>query len=136
MGLKIGYHNYAEEMAGPDGRTPWDLIAAGTPAATILQQDAGRTTFAGKDPAALVRRYPGRTLSTHVKAKFLKGTSGTSIIGQDKTDWAAVFAAARSVGGTEWLILEQEDTPNGMGQLEAVAASLRGLKAVLARMPP
>lgn len=135
LGMKIGYHNHADEMAGADGQTPWDVLATGTPAGSIMQQDVGWTTFAGKDPVALVRRYPGRTVSTHFKAKFAQGTSGTHIIGQDKTDWAGLATAARSVGGTEWIILEQEDYPNGMGQLESVAASMRGLQAVLAKLP-
>ena len=131
LGMRIGYHNHAQEMTGPDGRTPWDILARGTPAAVILQQDVGWTTFAGKDPAAYVRRYPGRSVSMHYKAKFAAGASGTPIIGQDRTDWAALTAAAKSVGGTAWLIVEQEEYPNGMGQVEAVGASLRGLRAAL-----
>jgi sugar phosphate isomerase/epimerase len=134
LGLAIGYHNHAEEMAGADGKTPWDMIASGTPAAVILQQDVGWTTFAGKDPGALIRRYPARTVSTHYKAKFAKGTNGTPLIGQDRTDWAGVTKAAREVGGTEWIIVEQEEYPNGMAPLDAVAASMRGLLAVLQKM--
>ncbi|WP_432383037.1 hypothetical protein [Duganella sp. P38] len=57
------------------------------------------------------------------------------IIGQDRTDWSGLTKAVRSVGGTEWIIIEQEEYPNGMGQLEAVAASMRGLQAVLAKLP-
>jgi sugar phosphate isomerase/epimerase len=134
LGMRIGYHNHAEEMAGPVGQTTWDLIATSTPNQTILQQDVGWTTFAGKDPVANVKRYPGRTISTHFKPKFLKGTDGTHVIGQDKTDWAGLTNAVRSVGGTEWIIVEQEDYPNGMGQLDSAAASLRGYQAVLAKL--
>ena len=136
LGMKIGYHNHAGEMAGADGQTTWDQIAKSTPQASIMQQDVGWTTFAGKDPVAMVKRYPGRTVSTHFKAKFAEGTSGVYIIGQDKTDWAAVTTAVRQVGGTEWIIVEQEDYPAGMGQVESVAASLRGLQAVMAKLPP
>ena len=136
LGMKIGYHNHAGEMAGADGQTTWDQIANSTPKASIMQQDVGWTTFAGKDPAALVKRYPGRTVSTHFKAKFAEGTTGVHIIGQDKTDWAAVTTAVRQVGGTEWIIVEQEDYPAGMGQVDAVGASMRGLQAVLAKLPP
>jgi sugar phosphate isomerase/epimerase len=131
IGMRTGYHNHAEEMTGAEGRTPWDILARGTPPEVILQQDVGWTTFAGKDPAALVRRYPGRSASMHYKAKFAPGTKGTPIIGQDRTDWAALTAAAKSVGGTAWLIVEQEEYPEGMGQVEAVGASLRGLRAAL-----
>ena len=136
MGMKIGYHNHAGEMAGVDGQTTWDLIATSTPKGAILQQDVGWTTFAGKDPVALVKRYPGRTVSTHFKPKFAEGSTGVHIIGQDKTDWAGVTTAVRSVGGTEWIIVEQEDYPAGMNQVESVAASMRGLQAVLAKLPP
>lgn len=135
-GMKLGYHNHAGEMATVEGNTtPWDMLATSTPKGTILQQDVGWTTFAGKDPVAYVKKYPGRTVSTHYKAKFLEGTTGVNIIGQDKTDWAGVTKAARSVGGTQWIIIEQEDYPNGMGQLESVAASMKGLQAILAKMP-
>lgn len=134
-GMRIGYHNHAEEMAGVVGSTPWDVIAQNTPKASIMQQDVGWTTHAGKDPVAYVYKYPGRTASTHYKAKFAPGTSGTPIIGQDKTDWAGLTRALREAGATQWIIVEQEEYPNGMGQLDTVAASLRGLRAVLAKMP-
>lgn len=134
-GMRIGYHNHAQEMAGEVGSTPWDVIARNTPKASIMQQDVGWTTHAGKDPVAYVYKYPGRTVSTHYKAKFAPGTTGTPIIGQDRTDWAALTRALREVGGTDWIIVEQEEYPNGMGQLDTVAASLKGLKAVLAKMP-
>lgn len=132
-GMRIGYHNHAQELAGPVGNTPWDVIAHGTPAAAIMQQDVGWTTYAGKDPVAYTKAYPGRTRTTHFKAKLVQGSSdGTPIIGQDKTDWVALTRAVRQVGGTDWIIIEQEEYPNGMGQLETVAASMKGLQAVLA----
>ena len=133
LGMRIGYHNHAQEMTGADGKTPWDVIAAGTPFDVVLQQDVGWTTFAGKDPVALIKRYPGRSVSLHFKAKYAPGTKGINIVGQDGTDWAAVAQAAQRVGGAEWIIVEQEDYPNGMGQLESVAASMRGLQKALRR---
>lgn len=135
QGMTLGYHNHEAEMLGAKGQTNWDWLAKNTPKNFIMQQDVGWTTYAGKDPIAFVNEYPGRTVTTHYKAKFVKGTEGTSIIGQDKTDWSGLTKAVRSVGGTEWIIIEQEEYPNGMGQLETVAASLRGLQGVLAKMP-
>lgn len=134
-GMRIGYHNHAQEMAGAVGSTPWDVIARNTPKRSIMQQDVGWTTFAGKDPIHYVNAYPGRTTTTHFKAKLAQGeTGGTPIIGQDKTDWAGLTRAVQKVGGTDWIIIEQEEYPNGMGQLESVAASLKGLQAVLAEV--
>lgn len=134
-GMTIGYHNHAQEMRGAVGSTPWDVIARGTPRAAVMQQDVGWTTFAGKDPVAYVKTYPGRTRTTHFKAKLAEGApaaGGMPIIGQDKTDWVALTRAVRQVGGTDWIIIEQEEYPNGMGQLETVAASMKGLQTVLA----
>jgi sugar phosphate isomerase/epimerase len=135
QGMKLGYHNHEQEMLGDKDQTNWDLLAKNTPKDFILQQDVGWTTYAGKDPVDFVKKYPGRTVTTHYKAKFFKGATGTPIIGQDRTDWSGLTKAVRSVGGTEWIIIEQEEYPNGMGQLETVAASLRGLQGVLAKMP-
>jgi sugar phosphate isomerase/epimerase len=139
LGMRIGYHNHAQEMTGPDGRTPWDVIAGRTPQDAILQQDIGWTVFAGKDPVVLVKRYPDRTVSAHFKAKLAEGAVGKAlvkpIIGQDRTDWPAVYAAARAEGGAEWIVLEQEEYPDGMRPLEAVAASLRGLQDALKQQP-
>jgi sugar phosphate isomerase/epimerase len=133
LGLRIGYHNHAQEMAGAFGKTPWDVLAKNTPKDTIMQQDVGWTTFAGKDPIAYVKRYPGRTITTHFKAKFVSGEAGTPVIGTDHTDWAGLVRTVRNVGGTEWIIIEQADYPAGMGQFDSVAASMRGLQAVLAK---
>ena len=138
QGMKLGYHNHEQEMLGAKDQTNWDLLANNTPKDFILQQDVGWTTYAGKDPVDFVNKYPGRTVTTHYKAKFAKGSSvagGAPIIGQDRTDWTGLTKAVRSVGGTEWIIIEQEEYPNGMGQMEAVAASMRGLQGVLAKMP-
>jgi sugar phosphate isomerase/epimerase len=135
QGMKLGYHNHEVEMLGDKDQTNWDLLAKNTPKDFILQQDVGWTTYAGKDPVEYVNKYPGRTVTTHYKAKFFKGADGTPIIGQDRTDWTGLTKAVRSVGGTEWIIIEQEEYPNGMGQLETVAASMRGLQGVLAKMP-
>jgi sugar phosphate isomerase/epimerase len=135
QGMQLGYHNHEQEMLGQRDQTNWDLLAKNTPSNFILQQDVGWTTYAGQDPIYYVDKYPGRTVTTHFKAKLAKGASGTPIIGQDRTDWTGLSKAVRKVGGTEWIIIEQEEYPNGMGQLETVAASMRGLQAVLAKLP-
>ncbi|MGC3990184.1 MAG: hypothetical protein QM796_10980 [Chthoniobacteraceae bacterium] len=134
LGMRIGYHNHAGEMAGADGLDALGCDRGRYAEEVVLQQDVGWTRFAGKDPAALVRRYPGRTVTTHFKAKLpRRGAAGTPLIGRDRADWAGLVAAVRSAGGTEWIVVEQEEYPDGLGQLDAVAASLRGLRPFLAK---
>jgi sugar phosphate isomerase/epimerase len=131
-GLRTGYHNHHEEMAGLEGQTIWDLLAINTPFDVILQQDVGWTTYAGKDPIAYVHKYPGRTQLTHYKAKLPKGMQGTPLIGKDVIKWSELYRANRDVGGTTWLTVEQEEYPNGLTPMQSVLASLQGLKSVIA----
>lgn len=130
-GMRIGYHNHDREMGDVDQTTYWDMLAQATPPEVILQQDVGWTTFAGKDPVAYVRKYPGRTITTHYKAKFLKGVSGVTLIGQDSINWKELILANRSVGGTQWLVLEQEEYPDGLSAMQSVAASMKGLQRLM-----
>ncbi len=128
-GLYCGHHNHTQEFkTDPEtGKTYWDLFAERTSADVVLQQDVGWTTAAKQDPAAYVRKYPGRTKITHFKAH-----GGQSIIGQDEVNWKAVIQACYEVGGTEWFTVEQEGYTKGRSPMECSKLSLEGLKKILA----
>jgi sugar phosphate isomerase/epimerase len=132
FGMQIGYHNHDKEFDAYQGTTYWDYIAQSTSDDVVLQQDVGWTTYAGKDPVEYVRRYPGRTVTTHYKVRLPEGTEGKlPIIGQDTIDWPALIKANIEVGGTRWLVVEQEEYPNGLTPLQTVALSKKGLDAYL-----
>ena len=132
FGMKTGFHNHDHEFNAFEGTTYWDYLAQNTSNNVVLQQDVGWTTYAGKDPIAYVEKYPGRTLTTHYKVKLPKGTHGKlPIIGQDTIDWLNLTKANMAVGGTLWLVVEQEEYPNGLTPLQAVAESKQGLDKIL-----
>ena len=134
-GMHTGYHNHKGEMLGKEGKTPWDVIGKGTSTDVILQQDVGWTEVAGKDPIDFIKAYPGRTITTHYKAAAPEeGNKENPIIGKDTTDWEALIVANRTVGGTLWLVVEQEVYPEGMTPMQSVEASLKGLQKVIAGM--
>lgn len=131
-GMQVGYHNHQHEFNDYRKSTFWDYMAINTKSNVIMQQDVGWTTYAGKDPAEYVYRYPGRTLTTHYKVKLPEGTEGKlPIIGKDTIDWTALIKANMEAGGTKWIVVEQEEYPNGMTPLEAVEASMQGLQSYL-----
>jgi sugar phosphate isomerase/epimerase len=132
LGLRTGWHNHDKEFDAYMGTTYWDYIADNTPPEVVLQQDVGWTRIAGKDAAAYVRKHPGRTLTTHIKAKIPEGVDAKPLIGQDDYDWPAVITALLEAGGTQWFVVEQEDYPDGMTSLEAVKVSKDGFDAYLA----
>jgi sugar phosphate isomerase/epimerase len=132
-GMHTGYHNHKPEMLGEMGKTPWDVIGKGTSHGVILQQDVGWTEVAGKNPVDFVKAYPGRTITTHYKAAAPdEGNKENPILGQDTTDWKALIEANKTVGGTLWLVVEQEVYPEGMTPMQSVEASLKGLQKIIA----
>lgn len=135
FGMKIGFHNHQHEFTDYQGATYWDYLANNTANEVILQQDVGWTTFAGKDPIDYVKRYPQRTLTTHYKALYPKGTQGKlPIIGQDTIDWLTLSKTNIAVGGTQWFVIEQEEYPNGLTPLQAVEQSKIGLDKILKQL--
>ena len=56
------------------------------------------------------------------------------IIGQDSFDWAELIKANIEHGGTEWIVIEQEEYPDGMTPLQAVKASKQGLDNIIKQL--
>ncbi len=132
LGMACGYHNHKNEFNKDGDKTYWDLFAERTSKDVILQQDCGWTLAAGQDPVAYIKKYPGRTRTTHFKPTVRPEDTGKKpILGQDAVDWKAVYAACQAVGGTEWVVLEQELYPDGKTPMECTRESLAGLKAVI-----
>lgn len=133
-GMFCGHHNHTEEFKIASGdKTYWDLFAERTPKEVVLQQDVGWSSFAGLDPVALVKKYPGRTRVTHFKAKLPKGADPAKkpFIGEDTIDWKSLVVACSQVGGTDWITVEQEEYPDGLSPEACVKRSLDGLKGIL-----
>ena len=133
-GFNFGFHNHDQEFNAHKGSTFWDHIAKSTPKDLVLQMDVGWVTIAEKDPVKYINRYPGRTLTTHIKAKLPRAvaakmaTNGKRpIVGDDVTDWSAVLKADITVGGTKWFVIEQEEYPDGLTPLQSVELSKKGL---------
>jgi sugar phosphate isomerase/epimerase len=121
-GMLVGYHSHAPDFKKfDDGRTPWEIFFDNTNADVVHQLDTGNTLEGGGDPVTLIKKYPGRTKTTHIKE--FGGPKGCPI-GEGAIDWKALFAAYESVGGTEWYIVEHE---TGKVPLESVKACLDNL---------
>ncbi len=132
LGMACGYHNHTAEFKKDGDKTYWDLFAERTSRDVILQQDCGWTLAAGYDPVAYVKKYPGRTRTTHFKPTVVKDEPGKkAILGQDSVDWPAVYAACKSVGGTEWVVLEQETYPDGRSPMDCTRDSFEALKRII-----
>lgn len=126
-GMSIGFHNHQHEFAEFKQSTFWDYIAENTPESVVLQLDVGWVRYAGKDPVDYINRYPGRMLTTHFKIRSKPEESLSPIIGDNDIAWGKLIDASIKTGGAQWIVMEQEEYPNDLSELDAVALSKKGL---------
>ena len=120
-GMFVGYHSHAGDFKKFDGKTTWEIFFDNTTPDVIHQIDIGNTMDGGGDPLAMIKKYPGRTKTTHVKEH---GAGPEAAIGEGKVDWKAYLEAYTTVGGTEWYIVEHE---TGKQPLQSVKTCLDNL---------
>jgi len=122
-GMQVGYHNHTAEFKPMDGEIPMELFAGNTNKDVITQLDIGWATAAGADPAAFLKKYPGRALTVHVKEYSSKNRE--AFIGEGEVNWNVVFQVCETAAGTEWYVVEDERRTL---QLEGVETDLKNLK--------
>jgi sugar phosphate isomerase/epimerase len=106
-GLQPGYHNHQTEFMPIDGVRPMEILARNTNPKIMLQLDVGTCVEAGSDPVAWIKQNPGRIKSIHCK-DWSKEQGYQVLLGEGSAPWKAIFAAAESVGGVEYYLVEQE----------------------------
>jgi sugar phosphate isomerase/epimerase len=121
-GMWVGYHAHAHDFKQIEGVSAWDLFFGNTKADVIMQLDTSNCCDGGADPVAVLKKYPGRARSIHIKAH---GGGPDAVIGEDKVNWVEVFAFCEGKGKTQWYVLEHE---SGKDPLDAVRRSFEALK--------
>jgi sugar phosphate isomerase/epimerase len=108
-GLKAGYHNHQQEFTPIENQRPIEILAKNTKPSIMLQLDVGTCLEAGADPVAWIRANPGRIRSLHLKDWSRDPAKGYKVLfGEGAGDWKNILAAAESVGGAEYYLMEQE----------------------------
>jgi len=105
-GMMTGYHNHSAEFKPMDGELPWDIFFGATNDDVVMQVDIGNAMRGGGKPVPMIKKYPGRTKTIHLKE--YSATNDKAVVGEGDVDWEEVFELCETVGGTEWYIVEQE----------------------------
>jgi sugar phosphate isomerase/epimerase len=130
-GLGAGYHNHQAEWARlENGQRILELIAANTPKDFVLQLDVGTCEEAGADPVAWVKANPGRIKVMHLK-DWAPGKGYRVLFGEGVTPWRKLIAAAESVGGAEYFLIEQEGSR--FPELETAKRCLENWRAMFGK---
>jgi len=108
-GMRVGYHNHAMEFQPIEGEMPWDIFLGASVPDVVMQLDTGNAMH-GKVSAdgvlEIMRRYPGRAITVHLKEYSSKNEK--ALIGEGEMKWKEFFKLCETIGGTEWYIVEQE----------------------------
>jgi sugar phosphate isomerase/epimerase len=138
-GLQYAYHNHSHEFEMlPDGTPGYDYLIANTdPELVKFEIDCGWMCAAGQDPAAYMKRYPGRFRMLHIKDfKPLKSTYTTANSGPRPTgtelgtgfiDYKRIFAAAKKAGIVH--IFAEQESPFAVSQIESAKVDYAFLKS-------
>jgi sugar phosphate isomerase/epimerase len=119
-----GYHNHAHDFQPMDGSTAWDILFSNSTPDVLMQLDLGNAMHGGADPVPYIERYPGRSMTIHLK-EYSKANP-QALLGEGDVPWDTVFSLCEKVGGTKWYIVEYE-VP-GVPPLECVAKCLKNLR--------
>jgi sugar phosphate isomerase/epimerase len=109
VGMRVGYHNHDIEFRSVEGVLPWAVLYEHTRPEVILQLDTGNARIGGADATALIRQYPGRAVTVHIK-DYLPGRLDP-VLGSSDFDWKQFLRTCQSQGATEWYIIEH-DSPH------------------------
>ncbi len=123
VGMYVGYHAHGGDFKKFDGETVWDILYGNAGPAVTMQLDIGNCIDGGGDPYAILKKFPGRSKTIHLKEH---GGKQGAVIGEGDVKWDEVFRLCETTGGTEWYIVEQESYAGP--PLDSVKRCLEGLK--------
>jgi sugar phosphate isomerase/epimerase len=113
-GMKLGYHNHANEFYRPDGgKTFLERVYDETsPENIVAELDTFWVQRGGGDVVEWVRRVKGRSPFIHLKDFKVAPNGDISFceIGAGTLPFARIIAEAEA-GGCEWFIVEQDTCP-------------------------
>ncbi|UAJ14611.1 sugar phosphate isomerase/epimerase family protein [Aquirufa lenticrescens] len=115
-GMRFGYHNHDFEFSEKlEGELLYDIMLNNTDPSLVAQQlDIGNMINGGGIPAEVMKKFPGRFVSMHVKdevpssAGHEKFESTVLGKGSGQIDVQALVKLGDKEGGTKHFIIEQE----------------------------
>ena len=132
FGMKFGYHDDFNENAILHDMKLYDIIMKNSdPKLTIQQFDiANLYNAAGTNPMDIIKEYPGRFVSLHVKdvlkEKNLQNSHDSTILGKGVLDVKDVLALAIKNGA--WLMIIEQEAYQNESPMDCVKDDLAMMK--------
>ena len=118
--MKVGYHAHPFDFERVHGLFAWELLFSRLSPQINMQMDVGNCLAGKGDPIALLKEFPGRTRTIHIKEHQEKTF--------DSNFYKEVFHLCETSCGTKWYIVEMGgENGNGFEIPRAALAKLRRL---------
>jgi sugar phosphate isomerase/epimerase len=136
-GMKFGYHNHDFEFKESlNGKKVYDIILEHTDPKLVIQQiDIGNMYGAGGRALEILKKYPGRFESMHVKDEIKSTAKGemdnqydSTVLGKGILPVKKIVDLFKKSGGTTEFIIEQESY-QGKTPLECTEEDLKVMKS-------
>jgi sugar phosphate isomerase/epimerase len=121
----VGYHAHGGDFRKFNGETEWDILFTNAGPSVVMQMDVGNCLEGGGDPYAILKKYPGQSLTVHLKEH---GGKKGAVIGEGTVKWDEIFRLCETIGGTKWYIVEQESYTSQATPLESVRRCMENLR--------
>jgi sugar phosphate isomerase/epimerase len=107
-GIRYAYHNHQFEFEKKDGElSGYDILVRNTdPAFVHFELDMFWSVDAGQDNVSLIKAYPGRFISCHIKDRSPAGTMTS--VGDGIIPWAQIFPYSE-MAGLELFFVENDN---------------------------
>jgi len=132
-GMKFGYHDDFNENAILHGKKLYDIIMEKSdPKLTLQQYDiANLYNAAGTDPMEIIKKYPGRFDSLHVKdvlkEKNKENMHDSTILGKGVLNVNEVVALAVKNGA--WLLIIEQEAYQNESPMDCAKDDLAAMKS-------
>jgi sugar phosphate isomerase/epimerase len=104
--MSAGYHAHPFDFVKIDGRFAWERLFSRTKPEVNMQMDVGNCLAGNGDPIAMLKKFPGRTHTIHIKEHEEKTF--------ESDFYKEVFRLCETTSATQWYIVEMGG-PEGDG---------------------
>lgn len=101
LGMRVGYHCHPFDMKRFDDKTGWEIMFSTTSPKVSMQLDMGNCAAGGGDPIAILKEFPGRAVTVHIKEY------DDAVWEPGNPKWREIFHLCEDTQPLEWYIVEQ-----------------------------
>ena len=127
-GVRIAFHNHAEEFAPVGSSTGMDLILQSAPAEVAAELDVYWIVKAGGDPFAFLDKYPKRVKMLHLKDASAAPERAMRSVGAGTIEWPRLLPKAEATG-VEHVFVEHDNPEDALVSVKASYEYLSKLPA-------